>query len=162
MGLNSIKTHYPPQMHEKWRSCYICEGARTIRAEIKFKQGTTEPAINATLTGQTSGATGVIKEIELLSGTWTEGNAAGYITMTSPTGIDSDGHWGKDGETAMASGGGSVVLDGKGTQKIYALLYPEKDMIYRDGRWYCKWHGNFRFRKRDEDANRMSINDRDF
>jgi len=158
MGLEEIKTYYPPDLKDKWRSCRLCEASKQTKAEIKFDQGTVEPAEDDTLTGPTSGATGVVEEVELLSGSWAGGDAAGYITMTSPTGIDSDGHWGEDGETATTVAGGSVVLDGDGTKKVYGLLYPEGDSIF-DGAYYCRWHHAFRFGPKRRDENKITAND---
>lgn len=48
--------------------------------------GTYEIAEGNTITGATSGATAVITRIVLTSGTWSAGDAAGYLVMTSATG----------------------------------------------------------------------------
>ncbi|NIP55958.1 MAG: hypothetical protein GWN13_29875, partial [Phycisphaerae bacterium] len=48
--------------------------------------GTVELKVGNKITGGTSGATGIVRAIELTSGTWTGGDAAGYIYFSSTTG----------------------------------------------------------------------------
>ena len=152
-----IKSSFPPMMHQGRLSCRLCEASKSTQAEIKFDQGTVEPAEDDTLTGASSGATGVVDEVELVSGTWAGGDAAGFITMTSPTGFDSDNHWGTDGERATTPAGGSVYLDGDGTIKVYGLLYPESYLIERDGAHYCAPHYRMRFGPKDRDEAQFNV-----
>ena len=159
MSLNQIRTSYPPLLRQRYFSCRLCEANKQIKAEIKFDQGTVEPAEDEILTGASSGDKGTVEEVELLSGSWAGGDAAGYITMTSPSGIDSDGHWGTDNEAVTGNAGAAVVLDGEGTHKIYGLLYPEGDMVFADGAYYCRWHHAFRFIPKRRDENKIHINE---
>lgn len=48
--------------------------------------GTYEIAESDTITGATSGATATVRRIVLTSGSWTAGDAAGYIVLTTATG----------------------------------------------------------------------------
>ena len=48
--------------------------------------GTATPVIGDTLTGETSGATCIILNITVSSGTWDGGDAAGTIYCTTPVG----------------------------------------------------------------------------
>ena len=54
---------------------------------IAFTSGSTAPVVNETLTGATSGATGIVVDFHLASGTWAGGDAAGvlYIKQKSVT-----------------------------------------------------------------------------
>ena len=157
MGLEEIRTVYPDRTESPQRSCTLCGGPRIIKAEFKFKTGTTAaPAVGATITCGTSGDTGVVESVELYSGAWASNTAAGYINMTSPTGLDDDGYWGEDAETATYSGG-SVVLDGNGYMKAHGLLYPESDMIKFRGKWYCRPHFEFRWRQKLRDERKFKL-----
>lgn len=49
--------------------------------------GVTEILVGDTITGATSGATAVIRRVVLQSGTWGAGDAAGYFTIASFTGV---------------------------------------------------------------------------
>jgi hypothetical protein len=49
--------------------------------ELNYKNGASEFSEGATLTGQTSGATGVIKWFDKNSGDWASGTAAGTLTL---------------------------------------------------------------------------------
>jgi len=54
--------------------------------ELDFTAGTTEVTAGATLTGQTSGATGVIKWVTLESGSFGTGDATGILTLKQVSG----------------------------------------------------------------------------
>lgn len=54
---------------------------------LRFKDGgPTEPATGETVTGATSGATGIIRSIEAISGDWAAGTAEGIMTITDVVG----------------------------------------------------------------------------
>lgn len=46
---------------------------------IAFTSGSVEPEINSKLKGETSEAHGIVRAVEVISGSWAGGNAAGYI-----------------------------------------------------------------------------------
>lgn len=48
--------------------------------------GTTEIVVGNTITGATSGATGLVRAVVLQSGTWAAGDAAGYLVLANQTG----------------------------------------------------------------------------
>ena len=56
-------------------------GVFAVYAQIPFDTGTVEPTIGASLVGATSGASYVILDFELLSGTFAGGDAAGNIII---------------------------------------------------------------------------------
>lgn len=158
MSLENIRISRPNWLlRDAWRRCVLC-CARATYVEAPFDNGTAEFAKGETVTGATSGDTGIVAEVELVSGSWAGGDAAGYLTLSSPTGLDSDGHWGEDNET-ITSTSGSATLNGKGTKKVQGFSYPQRDMVFADGRWYCRWHYNYRFKRKREDENVITIQD---
>lgn len=60
--------------------------AVSLGFEITFDTGTSAIAEGATVTGATSGATGVVARVVLEDGTWTSGNAEGRLILSSTTG----------------------------------------------------------------------------
>ena len=144
-----------PGSHEKWKACRLCT-TRWVTAELKFDSGSTLPVVGETLTGATSGDTGVVTEIEtLLSGTWA-GDAAGYLHVDTLSGDDPEQYSiFSDDELINGSIGLTDMLtaDGQGNVKIWAVLYPKRLMVKWRGHWYCQWHAPFRMRPilRDEE-----------
>ena len=53
---------------------------------LAFTSGSEEPTIGDTISGNTGGATGVVVEIELSSGRWVDGDAAGNIWIDEQSG----------------------------------------------------------------------------
>lgn len=60
--------------------------AVTFGSEVSFTGGTGEIFDGQTVTGATSGATGVVSRVVLQSGIWTSGTAAGRLILSSTTG----------------------------------------------------------------------------
>jgi len=60
--------------------------AVSLGSKLAFAAGNVQPAIGATVTGGTSGATGVVRRIVLSSGDWSTDDAAGYLILTGVTG----------------------------------------------------------------------------
>lgn len=60
--------------------------AVTLGKELSFSTGTAEIFEGNTVTGATSGATGVVARVVLQSGSWTVGDAAGRLILSSTTG----------------------------------------------------------------------------
>lgn len=54
--------------------------------QVGFNTGATEIANGATVTGATSGATGVVAKVVLETGTWAGGDAAGRLILSAKTG----------------------------------------------------------------------------
>ena len=65
--------------------------AVTLGKELSFSTGTAVIADGNTVTGATSGATGVVARVVLQSGTFASGNAAGRLILSSSTGTFSSG-----------------------------------------------------------------------
>jgi hypothetical protein len=62
-----------------------------LMATFDFYQGSDEIFAGETITGHTSGATALVKAVVVKSGTWSGGNAAGYIVFTNMTGTPTSG-----------------------------------------------------------------------
>jgi len=125
---------------EKMHTCYTC-GRKYTRAEIKFDSGSVEPEEDEVLTGATSEATGVVELVTLVSGSWAGGDAAGFVELSSVTGID-EGDVFEDDEAVGGSVGGADILtiDGYGTEKSYGTMYPLSYLVKYKGKYYCKEH----------------------
>lgn len=135
---------------KKYYSCALCGGSYT-QVEIPFSSGSVVPTDGETLTGATSGATAVVDNVKLISGTWTGSTAAGIIWCTSPTGIDFDsGHWGTEDEAVTGATTARFNLDGYGHKKTYGRVYSEDDIVERDGVFLCTAHNSARWNFRDK------------
>ena len=65
--------------------------AVTLGKELSFGTGTAVIVDGNTVTGATSGATGVVARVVLQSGTFASGNAAGRLILSSSTGVFTSG-----------------------------------------------------------------------
>jgi hypothetical protein len=75
--------------------CEIDFGASNTKVyiapcRIGFDSGSTEPKIHDKIRGVTSGATGIVRAVELTSGSWAGGDGAGYIYFRKVTGTFQD------------------------------------------------------------------------
>lgn len=85
---------------------------------IDFDSGSSEITVGETVTGATSGATGTVLAVELSSGSWEGGDAAGTIQIQGMDGLFEDGEE-LDGSVA---GDSAATADGEATRvtsKIY-------------------------------------------
>jgi len=146
--------------NEKWHTCHLCGGKQYKRIEVKFDSGSTEIEEDETLTGDTSGATGTVNEVELVSGAWGDGDAAGYIELKDATGV-SDRLWGSEDEDLTASGGGTATMDGEGIEKVYGVMYPLSYLVKYKGKYYCKEHLPFRAIPEEREKQRLRVNEGD-
>jgi len=134
---------WPQDIGEAYHDCRLC-GTKWERVELKFKQGSVVPVVGETLTGAASGDKGVVTEVELLSGTWAGGDAAGYITMSGHTGGDKEQRNCFDAEeTVTGSTAASLVAADDGIVTTYGRLYPRGERVDDDGLWYCTPHYKF-------------------
>lgn len=72
-----------------------------------FNTGTSEIFAGDTIVGHSSGATALVKAVVLQSGSWSGGNAAGYIVFTNMTGTPIPSEWVYVGGTKHAESVGS-------------------------------------------------------
>jgi hypothetical protein len=154
---------HPPNLSargERWFSCQIC-GPPLRQIHLNFTSGSAEPEEDEVLTGATSGATGVVVEAFLVSGTWAGGDAAGYVTLSSGTGVDSeDKDWGTEDEPVNGSEGGTNILTmSTAWEYTSGILYPESMIRERDGRYWCLEHYDAKYIPQDRDEIVMDLSD---
>lgn len=82
--------------------------AHPVLTRLVFTTGTTEILEGQTITGATSGATATAYSVIQPNGSWTSGDAAGFIDMTGLTGTFAVG------EAIQVGGVGVAVSDGQG------------------------------------------------
>ena len=152
-----INTNFPDMTGEARRACRLC-GERYVQAELPFTAGATEPEVDEVLTGATSGATGVVVDVTVDSGAWDDDDAAGVITVSSPTGI-TDALWGTEDEKVNGSEGGDEMftLDGQGYEKVYGFLFPRSELVFDEGGYYCRAHHAFKFKVKRRDEQVLTI-----
>jgi len=80
-----------------------CGEDETEDVILEFDTGTAEFTEDATLTGQTSGATAVIDEVTVDSGSWAGGDAAGFLSLSNVSGTFEDDEMIVDDETSPGS-----------------------------------------------------------
>ena len=74
---------------------------------ITFTGGSEEIAVGDTITGETSGATGYVADVDITSGAWATDDAAGTLTIRRASG-DIDGGF-QTGEAITEAGGSSAI-----------------------------------------------------
>ena len=77
--------------------------------EMAFNTGSVEITEGVTLTGQSSGATGVVSRVVTSSGTWTGHDAAGYLCLSAKTGTFTAGENLRIGVTTYAHAGSAAA-----------------------------------------------------
>lgn len=149
--------------NSKWEACYLC-GPLKIWAMLYFDSGSVEPTEGETLTGATSGDTGVVSDWSLLSGSWAGGDAAGFVYLESPTGYDyMDLLVFDDDELINGSTGGSNMLtaNGDGYVQKSGCLYPQESLTEADGHKFCAEHYRFRYDKKSIDETVLESGEED-
>lgn len=123
-----------------WHSCVLC-GTLFNRVEIPFNDGGVEPTVGETVTGGTSGDTGVLEEVVVYGGTWGAGDATGVLVLKNYTGA-SEGLWGQDAENLNGSTAGNnfATTTSVGAVKKSGMMYPTNRMVRIDGKRYCATH----------------------
>lgn len=150
---------------DKWLSCYLC-GEPYLFVTLPFTDGSVEPTLGETLTGAESGATGVVNRVDLQSGSWAGGDAAGYVYLVDPTGYKMD-QWEcfYAAESVTGSTGGSGMLkvtsEANGILGRQGRIYPERDTVVFRGRRYCLSHYHMVWDKRLLDEARVDITEGD-
>tara|TARA_R110000782_G_scaffold5485_2_gene18960 strand:+ start:4184 stop:6226 length:2043 start_codon:yes stop_codon:yes gene_type:complete len=81
----------------------------TFGKELSFNTGAALIADGNTVTGATSGATGVVARVVLESGTWGAGTAAGRLILSSSTGVFSSGENLTVAASVKAQAGGAAT-----------------------------------------------------
>jgi hypothetical protein len=94
--------------------------------KLFFTSGSTAFSEGDLLVGVDSEASGTIKEIVLESGSWTTGNAAGYMVLSNVSGTYQAGETIQDEHegTSLASGTAEPVTNGVGTPQLTTTSNP--------------------------------------
>lgn len=180
----------------KWYPCWWCgENAETY--EVVFVGGGAEPVVGETITGSSSGSTGVVNSVALEGGGWYSGSdyifynsvgdidpiprdkngeivfyqsggglddvippgqsvpfwtATGTITMSSVTGTSSDKLTAFEKDDVISgsvSGPGILTLSEVAIYKNYGRMYPDSELAFRDGHYWCRPHYDMKYRIND-------------
>ncbi len=124
--------------HTRYRACHI-HGPLIKQVELRITSGSVEPTVGETVTGATSGDTGVVLGVHLESGTWAGGDAVATVYINNHTGVDADtGEWGSgteniNGSTSGSNWGTRFVAPEQSSGRIF----PEQEMVFVDGDWFC-------------------------
>ena len=140
--------------------CTLC-GARYKRVDFWFDSGAVEPTVGETLTGGTSGDTGVVVSSTLHSGTFAGGDAKGTVELSNCTGV-SDRFAFEEDETITGSEDPTeemMTTDSVGSEKVYGRLYPEWNLATYEGKKYCLPH--YRAKVNSGDDSEINITEED-
>ena len=75
---------------------------------------------------------------------------------------DPDDYIGEKFRACQMCGGHWSETDGDtGQTNYYGRLYPESLLVERDGKWYCLYHYDWRFRHKDIDDESFDIDEED-
>lgn len=85
-GLISFGASNPSEMSEKMLGDII-ENILGIEWTLPFTTGTSEISVGDTIIGVTSSATGFVCGVEIMSGTWAGGDAAGNLALRRLSGV---------------------------------------------------------------------------
>lgn len=91
--------------------------------------GTNEIAAGDTITGVTSGATAVVKQVLLYSGSWAGGDAAGFFVVERDDLVGTFGSENVVGETAGATDDATVTVNAYYASNIAAAVAADNDAI---------------------------------
>lgn len=152
MRLQSTPWPKAPIQGRKYYACWLC-GKTYTYYELQFDAGAVEPTVGETLTGASSGDTGVVVSVTLESGTYAAGTAVGTVELSSVTGASSDDQLEafEDNEsiTGSTGGAGMMTTNGEARKKVYGRLYPDTELAFRDGHYYCRDHYEYKYRIED-------------
>jgi len=160
-----LRSDYPSDAEEKWTECCLC-GARLRTAIVYFDSGSVEPTADSysagewtggeTITGATSGDTGVVHRITRTAGAWADGDAEGVIILRSPTGYDASQLSIFENDELLngaTAGNNFATVNGTGALSISGRLIADKDIVHYQGRDYCRAHFKFKFAHEWDDEN---------
>jgi len=95
---------------------------------LQFSGGSTEVQVGDTVTGTTSGATGYVAEVDLASGSWAVGDAAGTLKIRRDSGTF------QNGEAITEAGVASVIVAVTGRSPATVVTSGlAKSIVYKSG-----------------------------
>jgi hypothetical protein len=139
-------------------------GSRLYRALVHFDSGSVTPTVGETITGATSGDTGVLANYTKTSGTVAAGDAVGVMEMTSPTGYDSillEIFTNDENLNGSVSGLNFATVNKTGAVQVSGRLIADGDIVTYRGKKYCSAHFAFKFRREWEDEVKMPTDEGD-
>lgn len=86
--------------------------------ELKFKTGSAAINVGDTVAGATSTDTAVVTQVQITSGTWGGGDAAGILLIKAPSGTSP---YFQDGENLQVSAATKAVADGVAYKKLISV-----------------------------------------
>ena len=147
----------------KFDECVLC-GARRYSALVHYDNSTNTPVIGETITGVTSGDTGVVEKVYNYAGTgnanyvygtgmygfsaYAGSNSSGILVLTSITGYDKislDIFQDNEYITGSVSGASFATVNKTGSVQVSGRLVPDSELIEYQGKKYCRQHFRFKF-----------------
>ncbi|MCV0395478.1 MAG: hypothetical protein K5872_22280 [Rhizobiaceae bacterium] len=114
-----------------WKASAVGWQGQTFGSYITFSSGTAEYVEGDVLVGGTSGATATINRVVLRSGSYSAGDAAGYVVINDPVAAF------QSGETATSTSSGSATLSAE----------PQRVNLHPGGRYSFVEHNFYGARK---------------
>ena len=106
---------------------------------LDYTSGSTEFTVGETLTGATGGATGIVVEYALLSGTWGGGDAAGYVWLKQKSGT-----FEAENLNGSIAGADCATIAGAGSGAVFDIAYSETYSNNKGPGWgsrcFWSWH----------------------
>jgi hypothetical protein len=105
-------------------SCNVLRS--TQDQKLEFVSGSAVFTVGALLSGSDSAATGTVKSVSLESGSWTTGDAAGYLVLSNVSGTFQAGEkiYDERGGASFASGQAEPHTNGVGTPQLTTTSTP--------------------------------------
>jgi len=105
-------------------SCNVLSS--TQDQKLEFVSGSAAFTIGALLRGSDSDATGTVKSVSMESGSWTTGDAAGYLILSNVSGIFQAGEaiYDERGGASYTSGQAEPHINGVGTPQFTTTSTP--------------------------------------
>lgn len=131
---------------------------------VHFYSGSVTPTEGETVTGASSGDTGVLSRYVLVSGTIAGGDGVGILEFTSPTGYDLANLeiFTKDELlNGSTSGSNFATATNTGAIQISGRLVPEQDLVEYRGKKYCRAHFRFKYENDWKDEAKVDTNEND-
>lgn len=148
-----IRSDFDRDGGAKWYECCMC-GSKRTRGLVHFDSGSVTPTLGETITGATSGDTGVLTNYTKTGGTVAGGDAVGILEMQTLTGYDELdlGIFENDENlNGSVSGNNFATVNKTGAVQISGRLIPNSEIVEYQGKYYCRPHFLFKFRRDWED-----------
>jgi hypothetical protein len=140
-----LRSDYDRNPGDKWFECCMC-GTKRIKFLVHFDSGSVAPTVGETITGATSGDTGVVEGHTVISGTVAGGDAVGVIEGNTPTGHDDinlELFQNDENLNGSVSGDNFATVNGIGAVQISGRLSP--GIVEYQGKYYCRPHFLMKF-----------------